>query len=301
MAEAAPTPDACPRSSLAATRVPSHLKLRPCFGGPAARDIDLVLKTQGGSQGPPPRCHLPLPPHPSHPATLTPCPPTRAQAHGRRIRQRFFAKIESRAWNRPPQLRIRNPDRIPAPICTRIRFPAGAEGTSAPPTSTCRGNPCGCPPTRTRITLMPSLSDHHPRSAQGPLTLRLSKGEPGGGSRRGVAVPKVPGNCLPRTIRGPSVLSGIRFAHPFRGIGLLSGDRRLKPAIARQPKAGPRFKRSLNRHNLQAAPDFTSHIDSRICAATPQARRSRKKTRWHDSNRLKSNLRLTGGGRHALP
>ena len=42
-------------------------------------------------------------------------------------------------------------------------------------------------PTRTRITLTPSLSDHHRiQSAEEPLTLRLSKGEPGGGSRRGL-------------------------------------------------------------------------------------------------------------------
>ena len=41
-------------------------------------------------------------------------------------------------------------------------------------------------PTHARITLMPSLSEHHPQSAGEPLTLRLSKGEPGGGSRRGL-------------------------------------------------------------------------------------------------------------------
>ena len=33
-----------------------------------------------------------------------------------------------------------------AAICTHIRFPAIAEGTSAQSASTCRGNPCGCPP-----------------------------------------------------------------------------------------------------------------------------------------------------------
>ena len=50
---------------------------------------------------------------------------TRSQEHGRRIRQRFFSQIESRAWQRPSQLRIGNPDRIPAPIYTHIRFPIG--------------------------------------------------------------------------------------------------------------------------------------------------------------------------------
>ena len=201
---------------------------------------------------PPPRVPPPPSPTPRPSPTLPPCPPKRAQTHGPRTRQRFFCLSKSRAWKAPSQLRIRNPNRIPAPICTRIRFPAVAEGTSAPPASTCRGNPRGCPPTRTRITLMPSLSNHHPQSAEDPLTLRLSKGEPGGGNGRGV--PPCLGIVFHAPSAGPSALSGIRFAHPLRGICLLSATDDSNPRLRHNSKLDPPLKGSLNRHNSKLPP-----------------------------------------------
>ena len=91
------------------------------------------IHTSASSPLPP----LPTPTPPPSP-TLPPCPPTRAPTHGQRIRLSKISFFESRAWKAPSQLRIRNPNRIPAPTrrrpCGGGACPCAGRGRALPVT-----------------------------------------------------------------------------------------------------------------------------------------------------------------------
>ena len=178
--------------------------------------------------------------------------------------QAILSQIESRAWRLPSQLRIRNPNRIPAPIYTHIRFPAGGVSSqgrksrpmptharpSTPVRRSCEGRNLAPHP------LMPSRSDHHPQSAQGPLTPRLSKGEPGG--EAGGAFPRAWELSSRHHPRAPLPYLGFVSHIPSAGFVsyLRPGDS--NPQLRHNSKLAPRSKA----HSIDAIPscaDFTAH------------------------------------------
>ena len=134
------------------------------------------------------------------------------------------------------------------------------------------------------IPLMPSLSDYHPRSAEGPLTLRLSKGEPGGGSRQGLPYLGVVSHP-PFSAPFPYLrLPAIRFAHPLRGVCLLSAPDDSNPPPRNKPQAGAPLRRPFE-PNESKLPRF--HRKSTPESAPRHPRHGgAAKTRWDESNRL---------------
>ena len=126
-----------PRPPVGATLVVARPRSEGmCAAGPPHRR-SMAPSRNPGAGWCAPACHPPLPPHPVHPL-----PYPHAHPH--------------------------------APVHTGSSFlrraepaPAKAGEPRPPPASTCRGNPCGCPPTGTRTTLMPSPSDHHPEALEG--------------------------------------------------------------------------------------------------------------------------------------
>ena len=229
-----------------------------------------------------------------------------------------FSFFESRAWKRPSQLRIRNPNRIPAPICTRIRFPAIAEGTSAPPASTCRGNPCGCPPTRTRPStparrscggrslrpirpfphpcrgtlrhahpprplhtwsVVRSLSNHHPEAHP------EAKGEPGGGGRQDLPyrgfVSQPPSSALFPICDSPRLV----LHSPPRGLSPICDP----TAQPRDCRTTPKLDLLSEAHSIDAIPTcahFTAYRFPNLHRDVPGTARQKKHATQFNSKQI---------------
>ena len=134
------------------------------------------------------------------------------------------------------------------------------------------------------IPLMPSLSDYHPRSAEGPLTLRLSKGEPG--EEAGRVCPICDSFHTPHSAAHfPYLrLPAIRFAHLLRGVRLLSAPGDSNPPPRNKPQAGAPLRRPFEPNESKLPPFHRKSIPE----SAPRHPRhgGAAKTRWDESNRL---------------